>query len=120
MHGFGGLQAKDIEHDLNSMQPIVPECSFSSTVAPNGPQSLRLSVQVRQDAAYIRRIERYVYDCVRPIELLREILGGRGLADHHRAGGGAFVESRGDLIAAGRVVGLVDTAAMGDEVAAVL
>ena len=42
------------------MQPVVPERGFPSIVAPNRSQPLGVAIQVREDAANIRRIEWHV------------------------------------------------------------
>src|SRR5262249_22519023 len=69
--------------------------------------------------ANVRRIEWEVNHGVRPIELPFESFRARGLADHHRAGGGALVESRRHLLAASSELRFVDIAPIGYVVAAV-
>ena len=85
-------------------------------MTPNRLQSLRVTAQVCKDTANIRRIEGNVDHRIRPIELPFEFLRTRRLADHHRARSGALVEPRGNFIATRREFGIVDMAAVRDEV----
>ena len=59
-HFLGGRQAEAIEHHLDSMQPVVPERSLPSIVAPSRSQPLRVAVQLREDTTNIGRIEWHV------------------------------------------------------------
>ena len=97
----------------------MPLCGLANIVAPNRSQPLRVAIQVGENAANIRRIERHVDDRIGPIELLLEFLRARRLADHHCARRGPLVEPRGDLVATRRELRSVHIAAIGDVVAAV-
>ena len=44
-HSLGGHQAEDVEHGLNSMRPVVPECGLTCIGAPNRSQPLRVAVR---------------------------------------------------------------------------
>ena len=65
-------------------------------------------------------IEGHVDHRIVPVELPLELVRARGFADHDRAGGNPFIEACGNIVAAGGEFGIVDMAAVGDEVAAVL
>ncbi len=91
-HLLRGRQAEDIEHHLNSMQPVVPERGLPSIIAPNRSQPLRVAVQVREDTANIRRTEWHVNYRIRPIELSFEFFGAWRLADHYRTRRGTLVD----------------------------
>src|SRR6516165_1884765 len=101
------------------MQPVVPERGLPDIVAHDRSQPLGIVVEVREDTADIRRIEWHMNDRIWPIKLPREFLAAGRLADHDRACRDPFVKPRRDLFAAGCEFGIVNAAAMGDEVAAV-
>ena len=53
-HLLSVRQAEGIEHNLNSVQPVVRERGFPDIVAPGGAQSIGVGVQIREDMANIR------------------------------------------------------------------
>ena len=119
-HLLGVRKPEGIEHDLNAMQPVMPERRLAHVVCRAARSPLGIGVEIREDAADIGRIERQVNDASGQSNCLLN-WSLRGASPSITVPAAApYVEPRRDLVAPRRELGSIDEAAIGDEVAAVL
>src|SRR5262245_31288708 len=120
LQGGRHVQARDLEHPVPPMGPVVPQQRVAHVAATELAEAIGLDHQGAEDIGDVGAVGADRHDGVRPIEQVPERSAVGRLTDHHRPGGQSFVVAEADLNLSPRLLLRIHLARRHDEEAAPL